>query len=1042
MTEEYRSVLKLDISGFKTAASEARKAVDDVKKALDSTRQTDTFTGATDSAREAASAMNEAREAMDSTRQTEPFTGVTDSAREATSAVDEVRDALDSTNQSEAFTGASAGADEAANSAREASAAFDEATQSARQTAEETESVFNGIDLLKPFRIALGFIVGFASGVREELHAIREEAAATGESAAQSAEESVARVRGGPLPALKNAVTSVFGVAKGAIGRAGSVVGNLFSGMLRGIRENLPGARQGLAGLGNDARSGAMAFMKYALGIRSVYAMVRKLKSFAGEGLRNLAQYSASTNAAISSLMSALTQLKNSLATAFAPIIEVVAPYIASFIKMIAGAFTAVSAFFAALTGKSTYTKAVAVQQDYAASLGGTASGAKDAAGATKKQADAQKELNRQLMGFDQINKLNDDSNSGSGGGSGGGGGGTGAGGGLTPAMMFTEESIPGVMSDWADMFKEAWKNADFTEIGGIIGAKLRDALDSIPWDEIKEKCNRVATSLATFLNGFVETPGLWTSIGRTIGEGLNTAFGAVNTFLETFHFESLGTGLAEGLNSIADTIDAALIGRTVANKLNAAIDTLHGLVTNLEWSKVGEKLSEGFNSMIGRIEWAKAGQTLSEGVKGAFRALSEAIQKIDWEQWGEGVRTFLVNIDWAGMAASVFEAIGSAFGGLGAFLSGLFKDALDGFYEKYIAANIKSVQEAGGNIVQGVLVGIHEALSDLAKWIYDNVFAPFIKGFKAAFSIASPAKEMIEPGRMVGEGILEGIAEPFKAIAKWVKEHILTPISEALGKTDQSVELAVKLVKDGWKTVADWVKEHLGGKVEKAIELAKEGWKSVAEWVKDKLGGTVDKAIGLTRDGWSSVASWVKDHIGGTVNKTIGLARDGWSSVGGWVKDKLGSAVSFAIKLTKGWKGSVAKALGLTNLWSRFTIKLPKVSVSWYGSPVKLPHFSLKWNAKGGILDGAQIFGMAGNTLLGGGEAGREAVLPLESNTGWMDRIADKVAARIGGGTSGGSSQPIVVKVELDGRVIAESSVREWRRQARSGRYPLSELV
>jgi hypothetical protein len=169
-------------------------------------------------------------------------------------------------------------------------------------------------------------------------------------------------------------------------------------------------------------------------------------------------------------------------------------------------------------------------------------------------------------------------------------------------------------------------------------------------------------------------------------------------------------------------------------------------------------------------------------------------------------------------------------------------------------------------------------------------------------------------------------------------------------------------------------------------------------------------------------------------------LARDGWSSVTGWVKDRLGSGINLAVKLAKGWKGSVAKALGLGNLWTKFQIKLPKVSVTWSGTPIKTPHFSVKWNAKGGILNGATIFGRAGNTLLGGGEAGREAVLPLESNTGWMDRLADRVAARVDGGA--GSGAPIVVKVELDGRVVAESTIREWRSQARQGRHPLSELV
>lgn len=78
--------------------------------------------------------------------------------------------------------------------------------------------------------------------------------------------------------------------------------------------------------------------------------------------------------------------------------------------------------------------------------------------------------------------------------------------------------------------------------------------------------------------------------------------------------------------------------------------------------------------------------------------------------------------------------------------------------------------------------------------------------------------------------------------------------------------------------------------------------------------------------------------------------------------------------------------------------IKLPHIEINWgtvtaFGKSFNYPKgFNLRWYAKGGILDGAQIFGQIGNTLLGGGEAGREAVLPLETHTEWMDTLAEKV--------------------------------------------------
>ena len=79
-------------------------------------------------------------------------------------------------------------------------------------------------------------------------------------------------------------------------------------------------------------------------------------------------------------LMSALTQLKNALATAFNPILTAAAPALTKFINLLSQAFTYVGMFFGALTGQKTFTKAVAVQQDYAASLDKTADSAKKAA--------------------------------------------------------------------------------------------------------------------------------------------------------------------------------------------------------------------------------------------------------------------------------------------------------------------------------------------------------------------------------------------------------------------------------------------------------------------------------------------------------------------------------------------------------------------------------------------------------------------------------------------------------------------------------------
>lgn len=107
-------------------------------------------------------------------------------------------------------------------------------------------------------------------------------------------------------------------------------------------------------------------------------AMVNGMK----EGFNNLVQYSDEYNDAMSNLKSSSTQLKNSFATAFAPIIQVAVPALITLIGYITEASNKISEFFAILQGKNTWTRAVKVQEDYAASLGKTGKNAKKAQGA------------------------------------------------------------------------------------------------------------------------------------------------------------------------------------------------------------------------------------------------------------------------------------------------------------------------------------------------------------------------------------------------------------------------------------------------------------------------------------------------------------------------------------------------------------------------------------------------------------------------------------------------------------------------------------
>lgn len=220
-------------------------------------------------------------------------------------------------------------------------------------------------------------------------------------------------------------------------------------------------------------------------------------------------------------------------------------------------------------------------------------------------------------------------------------------------------------------------------------------------------------------------------------------------------------------------------------------------------------------------------------------------------------------------------------------------------------------------------------------------------------------------------------------SVGDWVQEHIGNPVAKAVG-----------LGQDKWESVGGWVKEHLGGGVSKVIGLGKDGWSLVSNWVKEHLGGGVSKAIGLVKDKWSSVKEWVNDHAGGAVSKLVSLAKNGWSTVSGWIGTAKNTVQAKVSLVKNGWKtlssfiGSFTKSIGLKVTWSKATGLKGSIGKVLFGS-AKWP--SLKFAARGGIVNAATLFG---NTVVG--EAGKEAIIPLERNTEWTGQVAKLLARHL----------------------------------------------
>lgn len=690
-----------------------------------------------------------------------------------------------------------------------------------------------------------------------------------------------------------SALTKVTTVIKRTSGAFAALIQKFTSG-IPVLRRFTGATKSASGGLGGGLKN----ILKYAFGIRSLFALVNKLRSALVDGFKNLAQYSGETNNSISMLMSSLTQLKNAFAAAFAPILNVIAPILNTLIQKIISVVNTFGQLTSALTGKTTYIKAKKVQQDYAKSLNSNANSAKNA----KK---ANEELKRTILSFDQINKMDDNSSSDS-------NSGIADTGGLSPSDMFETESIPSKIKGIADMIKQAWKNADFTEIGAMVGNKLNAALNSIPWDKIKNTCNKIAKSVATFLNGFLETVD-WKLVGNTLAQGINTAFGMANTFAENFHWDSLGkaigngingalggldwnliqetvrniaTGITDTLNSFIQTTDWALVGQSFGNGINTILDFFHTAINNFDWTGAGTALADFVNNAVNTIDFVNLGQTISDGIKGVFDFGIAAIEGIDWWTIGEKVRDGLAAIDWNGIADGFFELIGAAFGGLSAFFGGLLSDAVSGA-QKYFQ---KKIEECGGNVVKGIFKGIKDAIVGIAEWIKDHIFTPFMKGFTAAFGIHSPSTVMAEQGKYIIDGLLKGVKDNISKFLNYIKEipgKVLKAIGNIKNKVLQKGSDIVSGLKDGFTEKVSTFTSVLG-----------------------TLPETIRNAIPNLFDVGSSI---IQNFANGFSSVHIPMPHVGWDWTGG-------------------------------------SIRIGNFSFS-------LPRFNLQWYAKGGFPEMGQLF-------------------------------------------------------------------------------------
>lgn len=780
-----------------------------------------------------------------------------------------------------------------------------------------------------------------------------------------------------------------------------------------------------------NAKNGIMTLLKYGLGIRSLFVLFNKLRSTVVAGMSNLAQESGSTNSAISMLWGSLERLKNSFATAFAPILTAIAPILSKFIDMLSTAATYVSMFFSMLSGQKTYTRALAVQKDYAASLSDTASSAEDVADATNDAADAAdaaaEATEKYLSPLDDLNKMDSKSDSGSGSGGGGKSPGSGGGGGGTgSAPMFTEEQIPNAFLDNLQKVFDLLK-------------KIKDLFMSGFWDglgDYKPQIAELKKDLASIKKNFVE---IFTD---------PEVVGAAKRFAESVIY-NLGV-VAGSIASVGLTLAVNLVGG-FESYLSRNKDRIKKFLVDVfnvgtefanEFGLIAKTIAEVFARTFG----TQAAQDLTGNIIGIFASLGGLAVEIFARY--ERDKMYLVWQPWIDNKDKLVEAINETIAPI-QHLAQVIEDFLNDTSDKIIAFYDESVKPFIDDIESGC-ASILETLLDL----YNSYVAPIIDewGTRLEDLINGPITDFVDKFLDVCAKIIDALQQIWNNVLvpliNWILQNViplLAPVVQWLG--DAAIDLLGAAVK-----MANGILDMLGGLIDFLVGVFTGDWKkafsgagriaqgfadtcgAVIEWIGDyiltpfmslvKKLFSVDwvKYFGVAGIAPQVLCDLIKAIFGTMKNVFIGIMnfikyaftgdwRNAWQSVKNIffsIMSGLGDVLRAPIN---GIIDMINQAINGINTLIRGANKIPGVNLSTIG---KIPHL-----ASGAVIPPNQEF----LAVLGDQRRGNNIEAP--------ENLIRKIVRE----ESGGKSSTYRFVAQLDRKIIFDETISEGKlRQMQTG--------
>lgn len=550
-------------------------------------------------------------------------------------------------------------------------------------------------------------------------------------------------------------------------------------------------------------------------------------------------------------------------------------------------------------------------------------------------------------------------------------------------------------------------------------------------------------------------------------------------------------TSFNQKLNEGIASINWANVGQSLSNGINTALGAIRTAITTFDWKNLGSSIGTAFSN----IDFSSIVGNLSGGLSDAIKGLQDLaigfVQGTDWSKVGtelwDSFVALLTNFDFAGIISKAVEFTGSAIGGaaqlIGGLASSIWESIKSGWETIKTTYFAPFADETGKYTIEGIWSGIKKAISDVGTWIKDNIFTPFIEGFKKAFGIASPAKEMEPMGGYVIDGFKNGIGDVWAKVKQkfvdflagikgWFtekKEELSTSwnnfTSGIKGKTaEMKATIATKWndIKAAWTSITSNINDK-AAKMKAAVATKwsdlKDKWAKITDKIKDKTAEMKAKTKNVNADiletvknSWAKIKSKEPKLTAKAKNENSGILdtlKNRWSEIATKTstltakavesgKTKLADLKSYwsnisskTAELTMSVKDSVSTTIknivkGIVETLNKFIRainKLPGVDVA----EIPVPKF-----ARGAVVDSP--------TLGVFGEDGKEAVMPLENNTGWISELASKIAVIMGGTTTQtDGAKTVVIPVYIGTKHITDVVVEDINRTTEStGKCPI----